>query len=85
MPTYEYHCDRCGYRFERFQMMSAAPETSCPECGGAVRRLVGTGSAFLIRGSERGQSPPPQMGRCGHSAPCCGRAERCDEPPCEER
>ena len=85
MPTYEYLCSSCGHRFERFQRMSALPETMCPECGGPVRRLPGTGSAFLIRGSTRAPSPPPRLGHCGDSAPCCGRAERCDEPPCGER
>ena len=85
MPTYEYLCDGCRNRFDLFQLMSAAPATSCPTCGGPVRRLPGTGSAFLIRGGPRTPSPPPRLGRCGHSAPCCGRAERCDEPPCEER
>ena len=81
MPTYEYLCSSCGERFERFQMMSAPPLTSCPDCGGRVERLVGTGSAFLIR-SGSGSAP---AGRCGHSTPCCGREERCDESPCGKR
>ena len=45
MPTYDYCCDRCGHQFERFQKMSATPLETCPECGGKVRRLTGTGAA----------------------------------------
>ena len=36
MPTYEYHCKSCGYRFDEFLKMKdrGKPEKKpCPECG----------------------------------------------------
>jgi putative FmdB family regulatory protein len=52
MPTYEYECDACGNRFEKFQSITAAPIKKCPECGKAkVRRLIGTGAGLLFKGS----------------------------------
>ncbi len=41
MPIYEYECQECGVRFERFQNFSDDPIEKCPECGGPVRRLIG--------------------------------------------
>jgi putative FmdB family regulatory protein len=42
MPLYEYECFLCRHRFERIQRVTAEPITTCPECGGSVRRLLGT-------------------------------------------
>ena len=42
MPLYEYECFLCGQRFERIQRVSDEPVSTCPECGGSVRRLLGT-------------------------------------------
>ena len=52
MSTYEYECDACGHRFERFQSITARPVRTCPRCGKRkVRRLIGTGAGVLFRGS----------------------------------
>jgi putative FmdB family regulatory protein len=51
MPTYEYECTRCDHRFEAMQKMSEAPLDRCPECGSAVRRLIGTGSGIIFKGT----------------------------------
>ncbi|MHB1293664.1 MAG: FmdB family zinc ribbon protein [Anaerolineae bacterium] len=40
MPTYEYKCEECGIVFERFQHFSEEPLRVCPECNGAVHRLL---------------------------------------------
>ena len=40
MPLYEYQCKKCGHRFERIQKFSDAPVKKCPECSGAVERLI---------------------------------------------
>lgn len=50
MPLYEYECFLCGNRFEKIQRASADPVEVCPECGGAVRRLLGT-PALQFKGS----------------------------------
>ena len=51
MPTYEYECRSCSHSFEAFQAMSEAPLTTCPSCGGAVRRLIGGGTGIIFKGS----------------------------------
>jgi putative FmdB family regulatory protein len=78
MPTYEYECERCGHRFDRFQSISEPPAAHCPECNGKVRLLISTGGGFIMKGS--GPSPI----KCGKDQTCCGRDRSCDHPPCEE-
>lgn len=51
MPTYEYECQKCGHLFELFQSMSDPLRKRCPECRGAVKRLIGTGAGLLFKGS----------------------------------
>ena len=51
MPTYEYQCKKCNYRFEEFQNISEKPLSRCPQCGGRVQRLIGAGAGLLFRGS----------------------------------
>src|SRR5215207_2455000 len=52
MPTYEYQCDACRNRFEKFQSMTAAPIKKCPKCGKRkVRRLVSGGAGIIFKGS----------------------------------
>jgi len=51
MPTYEYECRKCGHRFEEFQSMKDAALTTCPKCGGELKRLIGTGAGFIFKGS----------------------------------
>jgi putative FmdB family regulatory protein len=51
MPTYEYQCDACGERFERFQPITAAAIRKCPACGRKkVRRLIGPGAGVIFKG-----------------------------------
>jgi putative FmdB family regulatory protein len=40
MPTYEYLCKTCGYRFETWQKMSDEPLTVCPNCGAEIHRVL---------------------------------------------
>lgn len=51
MPTYDYKCIVCGHLFELFQPMSAEPIKECPECGGLVKRLIGTGAGAIFKGN----------------------------------
>jgi len=51
MPTYEYECKSCSHSFEVFQAMSEAALSSCPSCGGALRRLIGGGTGIIFKGS----------------------------------
>jgi len=52
MPTYDYECDACGHRFEKFQFISARALRKCPVCGkAALRRLIGPGAGVIFKGS----------------------------------
>lgn len=51
MPTYEYECTKCGYRFERFQSITEEPVKRCPKCRCKVRRLLSGGAGILFKGS----------------------------------
>ncbi len=52
MPTYEYQCDACGKKFEKFQSIKAGPIRKCPFCGkNKVRRLISTGAGLIFKGS----------------------------------
>jgi len=58
MPLYEYECER-GHRFERIVKYSDPPIAVCPECGGAVHKLMSSpaiqfkGSGFYINDYAR--------------------------------
>jgi putative FmdB family regulatory protein len=40
MPTYEYHCQSCGKRFEAWQKITDEPIKMCPDCSGEVHRVI---------------------------------------------
>jgi putative FmdB family regulatory protein len=50
MPTYEYACPS-GHAFERFEKMSDAPRTKCPECGRTALRKISGGAGLVFKGS----------------------------------
>jgi len=49
MPIYEYACAACGRVTEVIQRLDEAPLTECPECGGAVKKLL-SAPAFQFKG-----------------------------------
>jgi len=52
MPTYEYGCKSCGYRFEEFQSIVDDPVTVCPKCKKkTVERVVSGGAGLIFKGS----------------------------------
>ena len=77
MPAYEYRCQACGYRFERRQNMSDAALESCPQCSGAVKRLISGGAGVIARDAASavpacesgGGCCMPEMG-CGNGCGC---------------
>ena len=50
MPLYEYECVACKHRFERIQKFSDPPVEQCPNCEGAVRKLLSS-PAIQFKGS----------------------------------
>ena len=59
MPTYEYHCEKCGKNFDAYQSMKDEPFKECPKelCRqkkwghGKLKRLLGTGAGLIFKGS----------------------------------
>ncbi len=59
MPTYEYHCEKCGKNFDCSQSMKDPVFKVCPKehCRrkqwgrGKVKRLLGTGAGLIFKGS----------------------------------
>ena len=59
MPTYEYHCEKCGKNFDLFQSMRDESLKECPQSHcqmkrwghGKVKRLLGTGAGLIFKGS----------------------------------
>jgi putative FmdB family regulatory protein len=86
MPTYDYECNACSHAFEKFQSIKAKPLKKCPECGGAVRRLIGAGAGVIFKGSgfyetdyKRKSGSAPSESAC---ASCPAKAEKkCDGKP----
>jgi len=77
VPTYDYKCEQCGSEFELFQGITDEPLKECPDCGGKVRRLIGSGGAVIFKGSGFYATDYKRPTRCGKDKPCCGRDEPC--------
>jgi len=67
MPLYEYQCEVDGSRFEVIQKFSDAPLTTCPNCGGAVRKLLSS-PAIQFKGSGWYITDYARKGSTGNSA-----------------
>jgi putative FmdB family regulatory protein len=78
MPTYEYECPDCGYRFEEFQKMSDEPVKRCPKCNGKVKRLISAGSGIIFKGS--GFYATDYARKKDDASGCCGMTNPCDNP-----
>jgi putative FmdB family regulatory protein len=51
VATYTYECKNCG-EFEATQSMKDDAYTECPKCSGKeIKRLIGKGSGFILKGS----------------------------------
>jgi len=82
MPTYEYLCESCGYKIEKFQNINDVPIKECPRCGKELRRVICTGVGVILKG--KGFYNTDYEGKISSSRTCCGRTERCDRPPCSD-
>ena len=91
MPVYEYECSGCKKTFEVQQRMADAPLTTCPECGGEVRKLISR-SSFQLKGGgwytdgySNGHacdsaSSGKASGESSASSPCSGGGSCCHCP-----
>lgn len=52
MPTYEYKCPICEFRFELMQGIKDKPKRVCPCCKKRkLIRLIGAGGGILFKGA----------------------------------
>jgi putative FmdB family regulatory protein len=70
MPIFDFKCGQCGHVSEILMSRTESQEIKCPECGSSMEKLISS-SSFLMKAAG------PASGRT-----CCGRAERCETPPC---
>lgn len=84
MPTYEYECQKCGYRFDKFQNITADPLKRCPACRGKVQRIIHGGAALLFKGSGfycTDKHDGPSSTKTATETKSC---EGTDSPACEK-
>lgn len=52
MPTYDYECKKCGFKFQQRNLIANRNESECPNCGNLDNdRSIGSGSGFIFKGS----------------------------------
>lgn len=69
MPIYDVKCRGCG-KVSEILIRGAEQALRCPDCGSDnLERQMS--SSYMVRTSTRAPGTT-----------CCGRAERCDTPPC---
>jgi len=52
MPTYQYHCLKCGHELEELQSFTEPPLTKCPACNtDNLVRGIGGGAGLIFKGS----------------------------------
>lgn len=50
MPVYEYRCRSCGRIHEIIQRHSDMPLSTCPSCGGEMKKLI-SNTSFVLKGT----------------------------------
>ncbi len=50
MPIYEYRCLECNNEMEVMQKFSDEPLSTCPQCGGQLKKLI-SNSSFILKGT----------------------------------
>lgn len=72
MPLYEYQCQECAETLEIVQRFSDEPQTICPSCGGALKKLISSpaihfkGSGFYLTDYGKGTSGPASRATGGN-------------------
>lgn len=87
MPTYEYECNSCGHRFERFQPITANPVCGCPRCKRTAKRLISAGAGVLFKGSgfystDHRSSSYKEKAAAESKQPCGGGSKPCGGGAC---
>ena len=71
MPIYDYKCQECGVISEIFlHGVDNMKSIACPVCGSEkMEKLISASYLMQTEAKAPGKT-------------CCGRAERCEMPPC---
>lgn len=73
MPIFEYLCDDCGTKFEKFVRRTDAGELLCPQCGQRhLTQQLSTFSAHANGGAKESALPSCPGGMC-RTPDFCGR------------
>lgn len=83
MPIYEYECSTCEKVFEVQQRMSDDPLATCPDCQGAVKKLVSVSSFQLKGGGWYADGYRGESNGVGKSGTAAGKKETPAKPPCQ--
>src|SRR6266702_4903264 len=78
MPTYEYLCRVCSHRFETWQKMTDDPLTTCPECGGVIRRVLFP-AGIVFKGSGFYKTDHNGSGAAGGANGNANKSEKAEE------
>jgi putative FmdB family regulatory protein len=69
MPLFDYKCSACG-KISEILVRDSGARPVCPECGSVeIKRQLSAAHVMKIASRPPGKT-------------CCGRAERCESPPC---
>ncbi|MBM4448610.1 MAG: zinc ribbon domain-containing protein [Chloroflexi bacterium] len=75
MPTYEYECGKCQFRFERKQSFDEEPVAACPQCQGKARRVIHS-TPVIFKGSGFYSTDNRKHGKSEeHKEPAKGKEE----------
>ena len=86
MPTYDYACRDCGHRFEAVQSIHDDALTTCPDCGGELRKVVGAvgihfkGSGFYRTDSRKEAKGSKATGKTADSSPNTAKDDAAKAP-----
>jgi len=73
MPLYEYECTACRKHTEKIQKFSDPEITTCPHCGGELKRVISApafsmkGGGWYADGYGSPKPPAPAGGESGTS------------------
>ena len=67
MPTYEYSCNDCGHQFDVVASIHDDSLTTCPNCGGNLRKLFGN-VGVVFKGSGFYKTDSRDSGKSKKSA-----------------
>lgn len=79
MPTYEYACSSCGEHLEIVQSFRDDALTTCPNCGGPLRKVFGAiGVVFKGSGFYKTDSRPAKGSSKGDGSSTAATASSTD-------